>query len=1044
MLISNIAIRRPVFTTMVILAMLVFGVYSFMNLGIDLLPKIEFPVITITSVLKGADPETIESRVTDPIEEAVNTIASIKSLRSTSADSVSLVVIEFELDKNIDVAFQEVQAKVNAVRSALPNDLDEPVIDKIDPDAQPIMTLIVSADLPARELSRVADKVVKEQLQHVRNIGSVQILGKRERKIWLWLDPLKMRQHSLTVQDVRGALQREHVEVPGGRVETGPMELVTRTKAEFKDAAEMEGLIIVERGGRTIRLRDVGRAEDGIDEERTYAQMNARPCLALDVRRQSGTNTVQVAKDVKKEIERLNKDLEPQGVRIDIAKDNSVYIEQSVSEVKHHLLTGGLMAVLTVLIFLLNFRSTFISALVLPTSIISTFMVISLMGFTLNVITLLALTLAVGLLIDDSIVVQENIMRHVQSGKPAREAAAFATSEIGLAVIATTLSVVAVFIPVATTKGIVGRFFFPFGITVAFAVMISMFVSFTLDPMLSSRMLRRRIGENRLVRFLEGLFLATERRYEKVLGWALRHRAATLGIGAAAFVVAAALFPLLKTEFMPTEDQSEFNVMVRAPLGASLDRTRGIMESIRARVSEIPEVAYTYYSVGSDALQKVNEGAMYVKLVDKAKRGRSQEQVMEAARKALEDLPGEAKIAVQMAARMSGGGMKWAQVQYEVRGPDQDRLNGIAARVLDRMREKGGYVDLDTSYESGKPEADVFVDRDRAADLGVAPVDIADTLRAAVGGAVVGKFKAGSDRYDIAVRFLEQYRNRPELINDLLVPSRKGGLVELRNVARVEKTGIPVEITRYNRQRNVTVLANLEKGKKTGDAVKEIDAIAKEAALPSGYSTGWVGMAQMMQDSFRYLGETMILAIIVVFLVLASQFESLVHPFTIMLTLPLAMVGALMALVLTGGTQSVFTMIAFIFLLGLVTKNAILLIDFTNTLRRRDGLSRDQALKKAGPVRLRPILMTTMAMIMGMLPTALGTGSGSESRRPMAIAIIGGLITSTLLTLIVVPVVYTLLDPVSEWIDRRVINPKGASAPAAEPIAKDQPRDDGV
>ncbi len=1007
MLISNISIKKPVFTTMVLGAMVVFGIVSYLRLGIDLFPKVDFPFITVLAKLPGADPETMEMRVTDPIEEAVSTISGLKSLRSTSADSFSQLLIEFELDKNGDVAFQEVQAKINTVRQQLPTDLEEPVIEKFDIDAAPILTVVVSADLPVRELSRVADKIIKERLQRIRNVGSARLIGNRDRKIWLWLDAERMKTHGLTVQEVRAALQREHVEIPGGRVETGALELAARTKAEFQSAAEMDELIILERDGRVIRLKDVGLAEDGLEEERSYAQLEGRPCIALDVRRQSGSNTVQVARDVKAEIERLRTELAPRGVRLEIAKDTSVYIENSVKEVEHHLVIGGIMAVITVMLFLLNFRSTFISALVLPASVVSTFILLYAMGFTLNMMTLLALTLAIGLLIDDAIVVQENIMRHVEEGKSPRDAAGFATSEIGLAVLATTLSIVAVFLPVALTKGIVGRFFWPFGLTVAFAVLVSMFVSFTLNPMLSARLLKRHEGhQNALFRALEALFKWLERVYGGMLGWSLQHRGKILLIAVAATGSIFFLARFAKQEFTPVEDNDQFNVMIRGPQGASLAQTRELVEGLLPRLRQIPEVAYTYYAIGADEMQKVNEAAIYCKLTAKKSRHRSQTMLMNEARRVTADVRG-AQVSVQQVSEISGGGMKWAELQFEVRGPDIAVLESLVGRVMAKMKAAGGFADMQSSYEADKPGVDVTVDRARAADLGISALDIADTVRAAIGGVNVGKFKAGGDRYDIGVRFLEKDRQRPDQLGGLWVPSARGGKVELRSVAQVVDSKTAVEISRYNRQRNITVLANLGPGSVLGPAMAQVEKFGAESALPPGYTTGWAGQGNDMAESFRYLIETMILSVIVIYMVLAAQFESFVHPFSIMLSLPLAMVGGLGAILLFNMPVSIFVMIAFIFLLGLVTKNAILLIDYTNTLRERDGLPMMEALRRAGPVRLRPILMTTMAVITGMLPTALGTGAGAESRQPMAVAVIGGLITSTLLTLLVVPAVYS-------------------------------------
>ncbi len=1025
MFISSIAIRRPVFTAMGILSLIVFGLVSLSGLGVDQIPKVDFPVVSIVTKLPGADPETVESRVTDPIEEAVNTLASIKTLRSTSAEGYSLITVEFQLEKNVDVAYQEVQARVNSVRSQLPQDIEDPVIEKIDLDAAPILTLVVSGDLGDRELYQLADKQIKERLQRVANVGSVKLVGGRDRKLWLWLDAGRMKQHNLTVQAVRAALQRQHVEMPGGRIENGLRELVTRTKAEFQSTTELDELVLTTVGDAAIRLKDVGHAEDGLEEQRSYAQRDDKPGMALQVRRQSGTNTVQVAEDIKAEVEKIRKDLEAQGVKLDITIDMSTYIKRSLHEVETHLITGGGLAVLTVLIFLLNFRSTFISALVLPTSILSTFIMLSVMGFTLNMMTLMALTLAVGLLIDDAIVVQENILRHVESGKSASWAAEFATKEIGLAVLATTLSVVAVFLPTAYTKGIVGRFFMPFGMTIAFAVLISMLVSFTLDPMLSSRLLRKQTKRNFIFSALERGFGLAERGYGRLLGWCLHHRLIVILLAAGLFIGSMSMGKYIKSEFQPQEDRGEFEILLKAPLGASITQTRKLMDDIRAKLQGTPELEYTFFAIGANDLGKVNEGSMYVRLLPKKvrqeRRLRSQRQVMEGVRTLLAQVP-DARTAVQMISNIGGNsGWRSTIIQYELCGPSLQELDRISGQMLARLRADSGFMDVDTSYDPGRPEVSIMVNRDRAKELQVTPLDVADTIRAAIGGAEIGKFRAGSDRYDISVRFLESGRNDANRLLELSVPSAPGTPVELRNVAAVLPSSVPVEINRYNRQRVVTVLANLRSTKVLSDAVKEIEAMTRELKLPAGYTATWTGSAQMMGESFHNLAVTMLLSVLVIYMVLAAQFESPVHPFTIMLSLPLAFVGALMSLLVFGQTVSIMTFMAFIFLLGLVTKNAILLIDYTNTLRNRDGLDKMEALRRAGPVRLRPILMTTVAMIFGMMPSAIGTGDGAESRQPMGIAIIGGLVSSTMLTLLVVPVVYSLLDPFSSWFTRKVL-----------------------
>lgn len=1053
MFISTIAIKRPIFTSMIIAAMLVFGVVSYRKLGVDLMPKVDFPMVTVVTQLRGADPETMETRVTEIMEAEINTVAGLKTLRSTSAEGYSVINAEFQLEKNVDVAFQEVQARVNAVRSQLPTDVEDPVVDKVDLDSAPIVTLIISGDLSPREMYHLADKGIKERLQRVPNVGSVKIVGGQDRKIWLWLDPDKLKQNMLTVQDVRSALQQQHVEVPGGRIDTGKTELVTRTKAEFQSADELNQLILRQIGPEIVRLKDVGFTEDGLEEQRSYAQYMDKPGMALQIRRQSGTNTVQVATDVKAEVAKIQEELAPRGIHLELAMDTSQYIEQSLDQVKEHLLVGGGMAVLTVLIFLLNFRSTFICALVLPTSILATFMMLALAGFTLNIMTLMALTLAVGLLIDDSIVVQENISRHVQAGKSARFAADFATKEIGLAVLATALSVVAVFLPTALTKGIIGRFFFPFGMTISAAVLVSVFVSFTLDPMLSSRLLKKHGKLNPLFRMFEWVFVSMEKIYERLLAVALRWRWSVLAIALGMFVGSFAFAKYIKMEFQPTEDRAEFLVAVRSPVGSTLTRTREIIEKARQLFLKEPEVAYTFYSIGSDQMEKVNEGQMYIRLKSKADRRaakqRDQAQFMNDMRGQLATIK-DAVISVQLFDAIgSSAGMKSQTIQYEMLGTDLKVLDGMAQNLLTKLRQAKGYKDLDTSYESGKPEAAIILNRQRAEELGVSPLAVADTISAAVGGANVGKFKSEGDRYDIAIRFLEHGRNRMDLLNDMWVPSLKGPPQELRNFAVPVSSEVPVQIDRYNRQREIVVYANLEPGKALGDAQTEINALMKDA-IPSGYATEWTGQAQIMSESFGYLAETMVLSIIVIYMVLAAQFESIIHPFTIMLSLPLAFVGALLALLICGQTISIMTMMAFIFLLGLVTKNAILLIDYANTLRDRDGMERDAAMRKAGPVRLRPILMTTVAMIFGMLPTALATGEGSEGNAPMAIAIIGGLISSTLLTLLVVPVVYSLLDPFSEFIRRRVKSEGSGSLeahahkPTPESDAEKEPQEEAL
>ncbi|MGH7146166.1 MAG: efflux RND transporter permease subunit [Planctomycetota bacterium] len=1011
MTLSDIAIRRPVFTSMVILAIVVFGMVSYTNIGVDLFPKVDLPVITIVTDLPGADPETIENSITDPIENALSSISGVKHLRSVSTDGVSQVVLEFELEKNIDIAYQEVSAKIGAVRSQLPRDVDDPVIEKVDVDAVPVVSLAVSSHMPLQELTRICDREIKDRIQKIKDVGEVKLVGGRRRKIWLILDRSRLAGYNLTVQDVEQALLSQHVELPGGRLETGRVEMIVKTKAEFASAAAMENLVVATRGRDQIRLSQVGRVEDGMEEERSAAELSGQSAVSLLIQRQSGANTVAVAEAVKAEVAKMQKEYATRGIRIEIAQDMSVFIENSIEEVRFHILYGGGLAILIVFLFLRNLRSTLISALVIPTAVIGTFIMMNVLGFTQNMMTLLALSLSIGLLIDDAIVVQENIMRHVEEGQPSRKAASFGTSEITLAVFATTMSIVAVFVPVAFMKGLVGRFFFQFGLTVTFAVLISMFVSFTLDPMLSARILRKPGKKNLLFRLSENMFLFVERRYERLLAFSLRARWLILLIAVAAFFGAGYVARYIKADFLPTEDHSEFNVAVRGPLGATLDTTRATLEIIRKRIEGQPWTSYTFATIGTDSLQRVNEGTLYVKMQPLGHRAASQTDAMQWVRDHTGDLS-QVQISVDQVQAINAG-VKNKQLMYEVRGEDLAVLKRLSNTLMDDMRAAPGFIEIESSLEEGRPEIDIHVDRQKAADRGVDPAAIADTINALIGGYNVAKFRAEGERYDIAVRLQESQRNKVPDIGLVQVRGRDGTLVPLHDVADIRQTSGLLELDRNDRAPEITVMANLDPNFALGTAIEKMKGFIAKLSLPPGYAVNDAGQAENFRESFQYLLFALGLAVVMVYMVLASQFESFIHPFTIMLSLPLSIVGALGALAMFHMTMSIFTMIGIIMLMGLVTKNAILLVDYTNLVRHRDGLERDAAVRRAGPVRLRPILMTTFAMIFGMLPIALSHGAGSESRAPMAVAVIGGLITSTLLTLVVVPVVYTLLDDAS-------------------------------
>lgn len=995
---------------MVLMAIVLFGVIAFQKIGIDLFPKVDFPVVTVLSTLPGSDPETIETAVTEPIEDALSSISSIKHLRSISAEGISHVIIEFELEKDVDVAYQEVQAKIGSIRNLLPRDLEGLQIEKFDIDSIPILSLLISGEVPIQELTQIVDKDIKNSLQRVPQIGQIKLVGGRKSKVWFFVDRDRLNAYALSLQDVEQSLQTQHIELPGGRVELPSSEILLKTKGEFPNVSEFENLVIASRNGELVHLKDIGRVEDGLEEERGFAKLNGKSAIALLVSRQSGANSVEIATKVKEQVKDLNSKLSSRGIHLEVAQDNSVYIKHSVDEVRFHLFFGGILAVLIVLLFLRNIRSTFICALALPASVVGTFAFMSAMGFTQNNMTLLALSIAIGLLIDDAIVVQENIIRHAEDGKTPSAAASFGTKEIALAVLATTLSVVAVFVPVAFMQGIVGRFFYQFGLTVSFAVLISMFVSFTLNPMMSAKLLKH-VHKGKTYLYLENYFIRLERGYARVLGFCLRHRGKVVLIALGSFVGAIALGKFLQFEFVPQEDRNEFNVNIKAPQDASLSYTKGVLEKVEARVKDHPWVDYLFSTIGSDGLHSVNQGSIYVKMADKSKRSISQQDAMMQMRKELADIT-EGQVTIEPVEMMSGGG-KVSDLQFEIRGPLLSELKSISDQIIQKMKAAGGYFDISTSLETGKTQANILIKRDAAADLGITPLQIASTIKAAFGGVNIATYKEAGDRYDIGLRFMDTHRDDISKLDHIQVKNYLGELIPLKHLIEIEEKAGPTQIDRYNRTRQVTVYVNLARNEKVlGDAMKEIDRFVAEAKLPAGYNFDYTGAASDFKESFGHLVFALFLAVILVYMVLAAQFESFSNPFIIMLSLPLSIIGAIGALVAFNMTMSIFTMIGVIMLMGLVTKNGILLVDFMNTLYLKEKVSLKEAILKAGSLRLRPILMTTFAVILGMLPVALGTGAGSESRAPMAVAVIGGLITSTILTLLVIPVVYSLL---AQW-----------------------------
>jgi len=1021
MWLAKTSIRRPVFATMIIMALVVLGLVSYPELGVDLFPRVELPIVNIITTLKGASPEIMDIDVTDKIEEAVNTINGVKSITSISSEGVSSITVEFVLERDIDLAVQDVREKISLIRNKLPTDIAEPIIQKVDTDATPVMYLSLSGQRSVRELSTYADEVLKEQLQRINGVGALRLFGLQLRQVRIWLDADRMRAYNVSAGEVAQVLARENMELPGGRIEETVKEYGVKVKGELPSAQDFNDLIVAWWQGAPVRIRDIGRAEDGMEERRTISRFNGVPSVNIGIQKQSGTNTVEVIDRVKKELVKIRQQLPP-GMDLNIAFDQSIFIKRSIREVQYHLILGGILAVIAILLFLKNLRVTLISAIALPVSVISTFTLMRAFDFTFNNMTMLGLTLSVGILIDDAIIVIENIYRHIEAGKEPKEAADFATSEIGLAVMATTLAIVVIFLPVAFMRGIIGRFFMSFALTVVFAVLVSLLVSFTLTPMLASIFLKRREGErrglpilSRLGDWFENNYYRLEGIYRRLLDYVLNHRGKVLLAALVTFVLSLFITKFMGKEFVPPEDQGRFLVRLEAPIDYSVEKVNELFSQAEKIICSLPEVQSVNYlqGLGPGGSGQVNKGVIMVNLTEKKNRERSQEDIKAYLRRQLRQIPG-LKAMAEDVAFISGMGRN-VPIQFTIRGTDINQLAYYTKQFVSELSQIPGIVDIDTSLEAGKPELKVFIDREKAAALGVSVASITEAINLLVSGEVdITKYKdeGRGRRYDLRVRLFAQDRRDFSDLGRICVRARDGRLVELANLITIQEGGAPSTIWRVDRQRAHIIYAGLEK-KPLGQAKEEIDNLAARL-LPPDFTTLHKGYADTMQESFYYLIFALFLGIVLAYMVLAAQFESFLHPITILLSMPLALVGAFGALLLTGKTINIFSMIGLILLMGLVKKNAILLVDYTNTLRGR-GLSRREAIKEAGPVRLRPILMTTFAMVFGMVPVAFGVGEGAETRSPMGVAVIGGLLTSLFLTLLVVPAAYDLFD---EWLDK--------------------------
>jgi HAE1 family hydrophobic/amphiphilic exporter-1 len=1007
---AALCVRRPVFAWVLVLSLSVVGLFAFGQLGVDRFPNVDVPTISVTTRLPGAAPEQIETEVTDKIEEAVNTISSIDTLTSTSSEGISQVVVSFKLEKNADVAAQEVRDRVNRVMPQLPRTALQPTVEKLDFTAAPVLTVAVTADKPVRDITEFADRVLRRRLESSDGVGQVVVIGGRQRQINLWLDPALLRAQKLSVNDVARALQTQNADIPGGRMDQGAQSVTLRTRGRIETIEGFGEVVLREVEGHPVRLRDVARVEDGMAEPRTSASVNGVPTVLLQIRKQSGTNTVEVANNVKQRLKELESIL-PAGYQLRIVRDEAQFIEASIASVQEHLIVGSILAAIVVFLFLGNVRSTMIAAISIPTSIVATFALVWYMGFTLNMLTMLALTLSVGIVIDDAIVVLENIYRFIEEkGMPPMQAAVAATQEIGLAVMATTLSLVAIFAPVGFMSGMVGRFMASFGLTMSFAVLVSLFVSFTLTPMMSAHWLKPSGKDHSKDSKHNRLFEPLDRGYTRMLEWAMAHRGLVAVGAVAVLLMSVPLFKFTAVNFTPEDDQSQFDISLRAPEGTSLAAMEVIANRLGASVRQVPEVDFTLTTVAGDAAGTLNTATITVRLHDIADRKRDQFQVMNEVRDRI--LPDYVKQGIRTAVAVGGGpGGGGGGIQYMVQGPDLDQLEKFSEALRLKAKAIPGLVDVDTTLNAGKPEMSVLLDRPKAADLGVQVADAAEALRLLVAGDQVTTFNQSGEQYEVHLRAEEGDRGSREAIAELPVPSSRLGIVTLDNIASFAATDSPATISRMGRQRQVTINANMLPGTSQGAAQ---DAIAKAAAgLNFGpeYRGDFAGRSRELNRTATAFLSAIALSFIFMYLILAAQFESWLHPVTILLSLPLTLPFALLSLIIFQQSLNIFSGLGLLVLFGVVKKNSILQIDHANQLRDA-GMNTHDAVVQASRDRLRPILMTTLAFVAGMVPLVVSNGVGSATNHAIGWVVIGGQTMVLLVTLIVTPVAYSLFDQV--------------------------------
>ncbi len=1043
---ADIAIRNHVFAWMLMVGLMGFGIIAFRGaggvvkgLGVSQNPDVDFPVVNINVNYEGASPEVMETDVIDSVEDAMTSIEGVKEIASTSRQGSGNVSVEFELSRNIAEAVQDVQARVAQLGRRLPRDVDPPTVSKTNPEDQPIMQVGVSGDRTPTFLADYVQNVVTPAFQTVEGVGEIQAFF-RQRNVRVWLDAPKLEAQGLTVQDVTQAISREHIEMPAGRIEGVSREMNVRTEGEAIDIETFSKLVIAYRQGAPIRLSDVAVVEDGFDDQRRIQRAMGQASLGFGIKKLRGANAVQVGHDVRARIAELQR-LAPEGVTIAVNFDQTQFIEESINEILFTLVMAALLTSLVCWLFLGSWTSTLNILLAIPTSILGTFIVMYFLGFTLNTFTVLGLSLVVGIVVDDAIMVLENIYRHREEGEPRVKAASIGAREVTFAAAATTAAIIAIFLPVAFMKGIIGKFFFQFGVTISVAVLLSLLEALTLTPMRCSRFLQVGDKRGRLGAFVDRAFVRLSAGYLRILEPALHHRAWVMAGSLVLFLASLSLLKLLPQEFVPRQDTGRFQVGFILPIGTSMEVTNRMSTQIENYLAGRPEIQRYVGGPGGGfggGGGDVSSGQIQITMKSLKDRpedlrlGRSltQTEFMDSVRRDLSVLPG-ARITLRESSQQSFTSGRGSPVEFSIRGGNWETLASKAGEIMGKLRTSGLVADVDSDYRVGMPEVQVIPDRGKAADLGISMTAIGETINGAIGGVRAGRFKDGGRRFDIRVRLLAEQREKPEDIARLLVRTRSGSLIRLGDLVRIEQAPSLQAITRLGRERAIKIFGNVGPGFSQAEAIDGALAVARES-LADGYRALPTGSSQAFSESFDSLGFAFLMGIIVAYMVLAAQFNSFTHPIVILLALPFSVSGALLMLYIMGQSLNVYSVLGLILLMGIAKKNSIMLVDFTNQIRAK-GVERHQALLQACPVRLRPILMTSIATIAGASPAAFAVGVGAETQRPMAIGLVGGMIVSTFMTLIVVPAAYSVFDDIVTWNEERQKNGVGLLAGIMSP-----------